>query len=462
MNHYDFEKFHDLNQLEEYYYDGLPETERLSFLMQFLDSPLHSKEDLVEMFLDCNEAASGNYEAIVAFSTKYNRNYPEEYASDYAYIEAELLPTAFFLGDKEQIARSLSVMKQNPLPGLQIVIRETLFHLLYYGYYNEALDLAKCVAALDRSANDISDFDLHPFITILYLQKLEEQYERWRSGGDSNLAETIQEIAELGFDSKDGRLDMVFDVLRQIAAGNSKGPLPVHFDGRLLTANIHFLVHMKTMHNIPFMLSDFWFNPLYKEGLFRKQSVAGAEYYISAEKLIEYYEDCLELDIQDTRLEFSGKFWGLQYVYGFLFRNQWIAEEWFLKMNKNLNKTMEAMAAALDNKLWLLNYLVSWPEPPNPVQGAYQDGGIYRKFFDTSQALKQARIDFARHRQELRKFPPFPGRIEDDTEAEPDDQTPFPIRNDPTTPFRKDQKEPGRNEPCPCGSGRKYKKCCMK
>ena len=24
-----------------------------------------------------------------------------------------------------------------------------------------------------------------------------------------------------------------------------------------------------------------------------------------------------------------------------------------------------------------------------------------------------------------------------------------------------DEKEPGRNDPCPCGSGKKYKKCCM-
>jgi len=23
------------------------------------------------------------------------------------------------------------------------------------------------------------------------------------------------------------------------------------------------------------------------------------------------------------------------------------------------------------------------------------------------------------------------------------------------------EKEPGRNDPCPCGSGKKYKKCCM-
>jgi len=23
------------------------------------------------------------------------------------------------------------------------------------------------------------------------------------------------------------------------------------------------------------------------------------------------------------------------------------------------------------------------------------------------------------------------------------------------------EKKPGRNDPCPCGSGKKYKKCCL-
>ncbi|NLV30470.1 MAG: YchJ family protein [Acidobacteria bacterium] len=27
-------------------------------------------------------------------------------------------------------------------------------------------------------------------------------------------------------------------------------------------------------------------------------------------------------------------------------------------------------------------------------------------------------------------------------------------------PFRRDQPKTGRNDPCPCGSGKKYKKCC--
>jgi len=31
-----------------------------------------------------------------------------------------------------------------------------------------------------------------------------------------------------------------------------------------------------------------------------------------------------------------------------------------------------------------------------------------------------------------------------------------------TTPSRKVEIKIGRNEPCPCGSGKKYKKCCGK
>ena len=30
------------------------------------------------------------------------------------------------------------------------------------------------------------------------------------------------------------------------------------------------------------------------------------------------------------------------------------------------------------------------------------------------------------------------------------------------TPKKKTKKKIGRNDPCPCGSGKKYKKCCMK
>jgi uncharacterized protein YecA (UPF0149 family) len=36
------------------------------------------------------------------------------------------------------------------------------------------------------------------------------------------------------------------------------------------------------------------------------------------------------------------------------------------------------------------------------------------------------------------------------------------IRNGPTRPIRRPWPKIGRNEPCPCNSGRKFKKCCGK
>jgi SEC-C motif-containing protein len=35
-----------------------------------------------------------------------------------------------------------------------------------------------------------------------------------------------------------------------------------------------------------------------------------------------------------------------------------------------------------------------------------------------------------------------------------------PLRDGPA-PFREVAKKPGRNDPCPCGSGKKYKHCCL-
>jgi SEC-C motif-containing protein len=36
-----------------------------------------------------------------------------------------------------------------------------------------------------------------------------------------------------------------------------------------------------------------------------------------------------------------------------------------------------------------------------------------------------------------------------------------PLREGPA-PYREPAKKPGRNDPCPCGSGKKYKQCCLR
>jgi uncharacterized protein len=35
-----------------------------------------------------------------------------------------------------------------------------------------------------------------------------------------------------------------------------------------------------------------------------------------------------------------------------------------------------------------------------------------------------------------------------------------PLRKSAVSTVKHDVPQPGRNDPCPCGSGKKYKKCC--
>jgi preprotein translocase subunit SecA len=58
-----------------------------------------------------------------------------------------------------------------------------------------------------------------------------------------------------------------------------------------------------------------------------------------------------------------------------------------------------------------------------------------------------------RYRERLRKEEEHRKQLP--TEEEP--KLPPPVE-----PIHKDRKDIGRNDPCPCGSGKKYKQCCLK
>jgi len=60
-------------------------------------------------------------------------------------------------------------------------------------------------------------------------------------------------------------------------------------------------------------------------------------------------------------------------------------------------------------------------------------------------------------RQEKDKLSHLADRTRSADELESEEEM---IANTPKVdPIKADQ-EPGRNDPCPCGSGKKYKKCC--
>ena len=51
--------------------------------------------------------------------------------------------------------------------------------------------------------------------------------------------------------------------------------------------------------------------------------------------------------------------------------------------------------------------------------------------------------------------------IEEEEELDWDGEEDFSRPYEPMEPFVREKEKVGRNDPCPCGSGKKFKRCCM-
>ncbi len=127
-------------------------------------------------------------------------------------------------------------------------------------------------------------------------------------------------------------------------------------------------------------------------------------------------------------------------------------------MLKNLASLKMNFMAAVAPDVWQMKYVLNWPaSPANLLE--LPDG-----FFDYRGAEKYKEAQ-ARVKQQL---PAIPGeeRIVEEIRRfnkkgkNKDMSSPFEQIADSEAPFVATPKT-GRNEPCPCGSGKKYKKCCL-
>jgi hypothetical protein len=93
-----------------------------------------------------------------------------------------------------------------------------------------------------------------------------------------------------------------------------------------------------------------------------------------------------------------------------------------------------------------LTYAVAHPGQPHP-----RSEGRYRLFGDTIEELSGWYGFSEEYVAEQSRFARDRARR---------NQVVYAVE-DPTTPFINPSRNVGRNDPCPCGSGKKYKKCCL-
>lgn len=444
-----------------YYYDELPKSERLAFLMQWLRDHPNSKVDFVELFLDTPEYNNSDYNALISFRTVFSELRPAAYARQYEFVELKILEHAFFRKDEEQIHKSLEILSANPVSGIDTVVHKTLFQLLFKGYYKDALAFSESVwRPLSRSKKLMFSPEFH-FVHLIYLDKLEQQFVRIQKGGTSGWGKFRKEIKSLGFDNSADRLDPIFKALRD-GPGllTAEIPFAENLDETLLKLNIHFLIYMRETYNLPFMLSDSFFNLLQTSDLYKDSKKHESLFYFPYVKLDRHIAGKCDSFFGSNILEIFGKTWGLHYVYEFLYRFKLIDEPWYSLMTQNLACLKRDFMLGFPDKLWQMGFVAQWPGKDIPGNLA-----VNEEFFRQLHGLPAESVQ-----KIIREtIPELEGqnRIEDEVKADRIKKGKYRppvdyISKDSSEPYYKNTPETGRNDPCPCGSGKKFKKCCMR
>lgn len=194
---------------------------------------------------------------------------PEYYLEHYEFIEKQILDYAFHIQDIELIKKRIDILKQNPVSGIDTVVKGTMYRLIYYGYYDIVIGFSNAVWKPLAESDQLYGYPEYPFIMTIYLHKLEEQYQFVKNGDKAKTKWEgfLSEILKLGFDN-DKRLNYIRDILNSNFDKEYFLNLSDDNDIQMIYLNIHFIKYMKDNYDVPFVLSGLWFNIINKKELF--------------------------------------------------------------------------------------------------------------------------------------------------------------------------------------------------
>jgi len=428
-------------------------------LQNFPDAPIA----WIDMFADHEEHLldNGMIKEVIEFIDLYRITFPGAYENEYQYIELVLIPHQFYHEDIDALKNRIEIIKSNPVEGIDTITKELLFKLIYHGFSDLAVEYSQAVWKTLSEAEDLIGFPENDFCISIYLNELENCYQRLKNGELIDVKLFKNEMDGYGFDENlDVFEDIVAKLFRQIDGNDTRPEAFRNPKDFLLFLNIQFMKFMKDQYNMPFILSDRFFNLLQKPELFGQVDKEKGFLYIPYPVLSEQYDSQYDHMFHINLVEIFGKVFGLKYVYHFLHVHNFIDDNFFKKMSENIHFLEYEFMVNSRESLWQMMFIFDWPQLY--LNDPYQ----IRMFSDTyrysiDNKVKESlnnyldtfvvpeRIDFEIDVHNANKK-----EIGLDFEHEYD----YPA---PISPIVNDGPKIGRNDPCPCGSGKKYKKCCI-
>lgn len=444
----------DTDEILNYYYEELSNQEMKEHLMFWIDNFPELDFEWVDLFLDISDYDSIPVQQIKQFADKVYKINPDYYLQRYEFVESEILDYAFHTLDIELIKERLEILKKNPVTGIDTVVTDTFYRLFFFGYTELASEFSLTVWKPLAESEELWGSPEDLFIKTNFVNKLEKQYEFLLKNKSSNWESFIEEIEELGFEREEENHKNLFSSLTNDFEKDAFLDFASKEKFWILYLNIHFMKYMKKNYDTPFVLSALWFNSIDNQDFFKRKNILN--FFIPYMKLDKYITERYDNFLGSNQIEIFGKMWGLHYVFEFFNNVGLIDGDDYNIMLENIAFLKHEFIKAMNSDLWKFSFVFTWPESKSNILQIPQK----LDFNETYQMdYYRAKSNFNSISFDIKGWE----RIESEIiENEKNNHNYHEsLYNEDNVQYVKESKDVGRNDPCPCGSGKKYKKCCM-
>jgi len=436
------------------YLDTIPENEHFTFLMWLAKHYPEMGIDWLDLFEDTryHMPYEQNIAACEEFSTWCAEKFPDEYADRFGFIERDLCDYYLHNRKIDKLRERIAFISRNPVPAIDTLTTRLLFQLIYHGYSDDALKYAEAVWKPLYESEELFGNPAQPFMNTIYVDRLQQSYIEIQKTGKSDFAGLYQLTVDLGFDEDKEHFELIKYALRNpVENERIKMSILKESDDYIYELNIHFIKYMWDTCKMPFILSDPLWSLVATRLIFGKSNDVDHWFYVDAKTMDEHINSRHDGLMSSNSLEIFGKVWGLYYIFSFFHKQQLLNDEDAANMAENLAFCRQKMIKYMSEELWQFNFVHQWPE--NHLWADLKP--LFEKTYLQSWDYSKAIVD------EFYSNYKLPERISTELKKESQNRNNENFIPSQTIPYTKTNADVGRNDPCPCGSGKKYKKCCM-
>lgn len=439
----------------DYLFEKVEKNQQFPFFKYLMQNYPDLEIEWLEIFEDLREPllVQDQIGEVLSFIDWYSNKFPEDYHNRYEFVERDLCDYFIFKKDWSHLKQQMAIIEKNPVPAIDTLTIRLLYQLIYNGQYNMAVDFAKTVWKEIDESEELMGHAAYPFVNTIYVNALQQLYEKWLRNEPLDEKMIFEDAVMMAYDDNPVLFDLVFDTLKaNLDHAKVIKSIEINDDKLILVLNIHFMKFMLHKFNLPFVFSEWIWNLISTSKIFGNQNKTENWFYVDAKALDKHIFTVYDDFIGSNALEVFGKVWGLDYVFYFLHHHQLLTDSDFEKMLEKISYFRNQMIKIVSTKLWQLTFVFDWPQISNfPNDPSYR--GLFESTRLSNDLVSRKTVS---HHLSAYKTPELIKKEMKKTQ---------PSKNmnweEPNMPIVKSNPDIGRNDPCPCGSGKKYKKCCL-